>query len=332
MDIRLRFRGRIRLAPASLILFTLLVGPVAAGEKGGDPLWCFVWITDTECHLMGHGEYLVPLIDAVKLHKPKMVLHTGDTEFEWANRGSWKDILAWYRSAEPPFEFHLSPGNHDDEPTLALKPWISKAATRGIYPIDTGERAEGKGYYKDRVVEEVFIPEWPEWNPEILANPNWQPDGGSPYRYVFRRGGIRFIIRDQFWREEHREWLRDEISRPDDSSVSIILQHKTRHYFPGEEDFPHNVKLVLSGHHEGYKLHEGEGGVTFITGAGIANGPDNESDAMVVWVYPDHLRMDRYVIPPGEPMKPVEGSYTIWTCEGAFSGYERPNAPVPVED
>jgi len=88
-----------------------------------------------------------------------------------------------------------------------------------------------------------------------------------------------------------------------------------------------NVKLVLQGHHEGYKMYGGE--VPRLTGAGIANGPDNESDAFTLWVYKDHLQLDRYVIPAGgRTMKPVEGPVTVWTCEGSFSEYQRPELPA----
>lgn len=75
------------------------------------------------------------------------------------------------------------------------------------------------------------------------------PSSSAPYRYIFKRGGIRFIVLDAYWREEHEEWLRQVLLQPDDSSVSIVLEHKTRGEFPWSElKGRHNVKLVLSSH------------------------------------------------------------------------------------
>jgi len=305
-----------------------------AGPTEDKPLWNLAWLTDTECYWMGHSEYMAPLLEKVRANNPKLIIHTGDTSFEWANRGSWREMIDMLRSETPPMEFHLALGNHDDEDTLALKPWLSLAASRGIYTIDTGERVADQGYYKDRTTEQVLGPEWPAWNPEVVAHPSWQPDGGYPYRYVFKRGGIRFIVCDVTWREGHTEWLRDLLLQPDDSSVSIVLVHKPGREFQFDEvEGRHNVKLVLQGHHEGYKLREGRDGITFMKGAGIANGPDGDSDAFTLWVYKDHLRLDRYFIPPGgKTMPPVEGPITVWTCEGNFSEYVRPEFPTtPAE-
>jgi len=293
------------------------------------PLWNLAWITDTECYWMGHSEYMAPLLEKVRANKPKMVIHTGDTSFEWANHGSWREIIDLLRIETPPIEFHLAPGNHDDEQTTPVKPWLGRAATQGIYPLDTGEIVPEQGYYKDHRTQEVAGPEWPIWNPEVAANPHWQPNGGFPGHYVFKRGGIRFIVLDFYSRPEWQEWLEKIICQPDDSSVSIILQHKTREHYPGDDlKCLHNVKLVLSGHLQGYKRADNRS-VSFIRGAGIANGPDGENDAFTLWVYKDHLRLDRYFVPPGgRTMPPVEGPVTVWTCKGNFSEYVRPEFPT----
>jgi hypothetical protein len=329
----------VRTRPMKKLLVCLLLAmlllasawAVAAAQAAGDadqPLWNFAWITDTECYWQGCSEYMMPLLNAVGANKPKMLIHTGDTSFEWADRGSWNDVLTLIRSQTPPIEFHLAPGNHDDEPSLALRPWLSKAATQGIYTLDTGEVVRDKGYYKDRETKEVSGPEWPIWNPEVAANPHWQPDGGYPYHYVFQRGGIRFIVCDETFRGDYQEWLKDVLSHPDGSSVSIILVHKPGREYPFDEVKDNNVKLILMGHHEGYKMQAGD--ITQVTGAGIANGPRGESDAFTLWVYKDHLRLNRYVIPPGgKQMPPVEGPVTVWTCTGSFSDYQRPATPKP---
>ena len=98
------------------------------------------------------------------------------------------------------------------------------------------------------------------------------------------------------------EWIRGVIVQPDKSSVSIVLQHKHEvadlaKCFERLEG-QHNVKLVLSGDHHNYKYKERHG-VTFITAAGLAKGPTGENDAMTLWVYENHLRLERYVIPRG---------------------------------
>jgi hypothetical protein len=332
---RVRTRGTTLRSALCLCLVAILllglsgVSLAQAAAANDKPLWNLAWITDTECYWMGHSEYLKPLLDAVGANRPKMLLHTGDTSFEWANSGSWRDVLDLMRSRTPPIEFHMAIGDHDDEPNGDTKLWMVKAASKGIYTIDTGEKVPDQGYYKDHKTEEVSGPQWPIWNPEVAANPHWQPDGGYPYRYVFERGGIRFIVCDYDFRGDYDEWLQDVLSHPDGSSVSIILVHNPGRQFPFREAQGHNVKLVLQGHHEGYKMYEGD--VTRITGAGIANGPAGESDAFTLWVYKDHLRLDRYVIPAGgRTMKPVEGPITVWTCEGAFSEYIRP--PMPKTD
>jgi predicted MPP superfamily phosphohydrolase len=323
-----------RLIFVACVVALLLIGwcgvsfaQAAAAEEA--PLWNLAWITDTECYWMGDGDYLMPLLEAVGANHPKMLLHTGDTSFEWANSGSWEDVLTLIRSQTPPIEFHLAPGNHDDEPNGALKPWLLRAASKGIYTLDTGEKVADKGYYKDHKTELVSGPEWPIWNPEVAADPHWQPDGDYPYHYVFERGGIRFIVCDYDWRDGYEDWLREVLSQRDDSSVTIAMVHNPGRQFPFDEvEGGHNVKLVLQGHHEGYKEYK-NGDVTRITGAGIANGPDGESDAFTLWVYKDHLRLDRYVIPPGgRSVKPVENPVTVWTCEGSFSEYQRPELPI----
>ena len=151
--------------------------------------------------------------------------------------------------------------------------------------LDTGEKAEGQGYYHNRVAVDATGLLWPAWNPEVVDHPAWQPEANKkprhwqhpeiPYRYVFKRGGIRFIVCDCFYTDEQRDWIRDLIVRPNDSSASILLQHKHEvdalaKYFEGLEG-RHNVRLALSGDHHNYGL-EKRHGVTFVTGAGMARG------------------------------------------------------------
>ena len=48
---------------------------------------------------------------------------------------------------------------------------------------------------------------------------------------------------------------------------------------------------------------------------------------MMLRVYKDYLRLDRYIIPKGSSEAIVYGPEPIWMCEGQFSEYERPELP-----
>jgi hypothetical protein len=318
---------------AVTLCLAFVLQPVQANGED-DPLWCFAWITDTQTP---DCRWLQAVVTEVMNNDPRLVIHTGDTRFEWANQCAWRDALAMLRIETPPIEFHLAPGNHDLEHGY-LKRHLRRAATEGVYTLDTGRVAAGQGYYQNRIVEYAQGEEWPVWNPEVINHPAWQtwanqPDATGekpPYRYVFKRGGIRFIVCDCYYSQDQRDWIRDLIVRPDDSSVSILFHHKHEandlaKYFEGLEG-RHNVKLVLTGDHHNY-VYEERHGVTFITSAGMAEGHLDESDAMTMWVYEDHLRLDRHVLAKGRPMKPIEKPVTIWTCEGEFTEYKRPGTP-----
>ncbi|NIP23063.1 MAG: hypothetical protein GWN67_03285 [Phycisphaerae bacterium] len=318
------------------ILGICLAANAQPETKDDKPLWNVAWITDTQTP---DCEWINTLCARLSANKPKIVIHTGDTRFEWANQCAWKDAVDMQRVEMPPIEFHLAPGNHDLQNGL-LKYHLRKAATQGIYRSDTGLKATGHGYYHNRVPENTSGPLWPIWNPEVANHPAWQISANKkpahwqhpdpPYHYVFKRGGIRFIVCDTYYTREQKEWIRNLIVQPDDSSVSIVLQHKHEvndlaKYFDGLKG-RHNVKLVLSGDHHHY-CYEQRDGITYITAAGMAAGQYGNCDAMTLWVYKDHLRLDRYLLPKGLPMKPIQGPTTIWTCEGDFSEYKRPEFP-----
>ncbi|HPD29676.1 MAG TPA: metallophosphoesterase [Phycisphaerae bacterium] len=319
---------RLSLTIAGCLLLGILVSPTTAANE--TPLWSIAWISDTQTPAC---EWVTALCEKVKADRPSMVIHTGDVRFEWANQCAWKDVLNLLRISSPPIEFHLAPGNHDLTNEV-LKNHLRRAATRGIYLLDTGATAEGQGYYHSRFTTEISGPSWPIWNPEVAVHPAWQPDAPqAPYRYVFKRGGIRFIVCDCYYTDEQRDWVRDLITQPDDSSVTIILQHKHEvdqlaKYVEGL-DGKHNVKLMLSGDHHNY-CYEQRHGVTFITSAGMAEGANRDSDAFTLRVYKDRLKLDRYLLPKGKPVTAIEGPTTVWECEGRFSEYRRPEYPVAI--
>ncbi|MGQ9649001.1 MAG: metallophosphoesterase family protein [Phycisphaerae bacterium] len=319
-----RFLSRLCLMIAGFLPLGMLVSPTRATET---PLWSIAWISDTQTPSC---EWITALCEKVKADRPSMVIHTGDVRFEWANECAWKDVLNLLRISSPPVEFHLAPGNHDLTNEV-LKHHLRRAATRGVYLLDTGVKAEGQGYYHNRVTTEIAGPMWPIWNPEVAVHPAWQPDAPkAPYRYVFKRGGIRFVVCDCYYSDEQRDWVRDVITRPDDSSVTIILQHKHEvdalAKYVEDLEGKHNVKLMLSGDHHNY-CYEHRHGVTFITSAGMAEGANRDSDAFTLRVYKDHLKLDRYLLPKSQPVTAIEGPTTVWECKGRFSEYRRPQYP-----
>ena len=192
----------------------------AAPARADQSLWNAVWITDTQTPDCGR---IAALVDRLKAEKPTLIIHTGDARFEWVNQCAWKEVMSLMLAQDPPIELHLAPGNHDLNSGL-LKEHLRRAASRGVYLVDTGQQAEGKGYYHNRVTADASGPEWPIWNPEVAVHSAWQPEANTrpehhmhpdpPYRYVFKRGGIVFTldpvkitpgapvgIRDDFFRE-----------------------------------------------------------------------------------------------------------------------------------
>jgi arylsulfatase A len=299
-----------------VLAFALCLLPATVAAQQDAPLWTFAWLTDTqtpEC------DWIAALVDRVMSDKPRMVVHTGDTNFGWANTCAMAQFLRLMRSETPSVELHVAPGNHDGSGNL--KAFLQRAASRGIYPV---EAADGH-------LEHMAGPQWPVWNPEIVDNPHWQFGGKPPFRYVFKRGGIRFIVCDCYFTDEQRDWVRNLIVQPDDSPVTIILQHENNveqlaRYVEGLEG-KHNVRLVMSGHGHTFTKQERHG-VTFIQSEGMFFGHYKESDAMTMRVYGDRLQLDRYVLPPGEPRAVVQGPSTIWTCSGKFAKYQRPSMPT----
>jgi len=311
--------------------FSVGIRPAGGAETGSEPLWNAAVITDTQTLQV---EWITALISRLEEVRPEVVIHTGDTDFLWADSWTFKAVADLVHARAGSAEFHLAPGNHDVHGGI-LKAHLREAATEGIFRLERAPTFGGAGYLSSRVAAYITGPRLPVWNPEILDHPGWQSDSrlksaglgrsANTCRYVFRRGGIRFIVCDWCYSRDQKDWLRQVITEPDDSSVSIVLHHsheKLTRYFDGLEG-RHNVKLVLSGHDHKYRRLE-KGGITYITGAGIAKGNRGDCDAMVLRVYGDRLVLARYLVPKGGGRPIVEGPESIWTCEGQFGRYEKP--------
>ncbi|MBN2272422.1 MAG: metallophosphoesterase, partial [Sedimentisphaerales bacterium] len=327
-----------RLHNLSIIVIAALFGFRAFGsgvQLSIEPLWSVGIIADTQTW---DRDCIEGLLGRLKAEHPNMVIHLGDTNFEWSNQFVLKAVADLVDGENGPIEFHLAPGNHDMRGG-SLKEGLRQAATQGVFRLDKGPTFAGRGYLHSGVAAYVPDPLMPVWNPEIVNHPAWQTDlnvrfavlGGQSehLRYVFKRGGIRFIVCDWSYSDEQREWLRDIITRPDDSSVSIVLHHehkidKLSRYFEGL-DGRHNVKLVLSGHDHRY-YHEKQGAITYITSAGIARS-ERGCDGMILRVYRNYLRLDRYVLDKGATAGLVLGPEPIWMCTGNFGQYHRPELP-----
>lgn len=336
----LRFKGYFmksclhRLSiPAIVVIWSF--GAHGASALNVEPLWSVGIITDTQT---SDKAYLTSLLERIKGEQPEMVVHIGDTYFDWSNQFVLRTVADMLEGTPGVAEFHLAPGNHDMK-NGELKAYLRSAATRGVFRLDTGPTFAGNNYLHSRVAAYVPDPLIRVWNPEIVNHPAWQPDPKPKYaamgfdsrsnRYVFKRGGIRFIICDWDYSEAQKQWIRDIITRPDDSSATIVFHHyhkpaKLAGYFEGLEG-RHNVKLVLSGHDHRYN-HTKEGGITYITAAGIARS-GRDCDAMVLRVHSNYLRLDRYIIPKGSPGAIVSRTAPIWTCSGSFGLYQKPELP-----
>jgi len=116
---------------------------VARAEDGDDrPLWNVAWITDTqtpEC------EWITMLLARLMANKPKIVIHTGDIRFEWANRCAWKDVVDLLRVETPPIEFHLAPATSFPQRS---KKWPDGTPTLGFLKYDVS----------DTGIKKTFIP------------------------------------------------------------------------------------------------------------------------------------------------------------------------------
>jgi predicted phosphodiesterase len=329
----MKLRLHLLLVAAIIFVFSAAGWGMSVEHMGVKPLWRAAVISDTQTD---QREWMVALFNQLRDAEPDMVLHTGDTHFDWSGAFALRALACLLRSKPGSLEFHLTPGNHDMDGGL-VKSHLRRAAIEGLFRSDRGITFKGPEYALKRVSAFVPNPILPAWNPEIADHPAWQvgmttrvlkkeyPDVvGS--RYVFKRGGIRFIVCDWDYSKDQAEWVRDIITRPDDSSVTVMLHHyhsvgTISRYFKGLKG-QHNVKLVLTGHDHSYD-YEVKDGITYVRQAGIAQ-HEGDCDSLILNVYKDYLRLDRYVIPGDMTFPAVLGPEPIWICEGDFSEYERP--------
>jgi predicted phosphodiesterase len=295
-------------------------------------LWKAAIITDTQTP---DEAKLTTMLERIRQVDPDIVIHTGDTDFDNPKKYSARAVADLLRTESGWREFHLAPGNHDMR-RGRLKAPLRFAATMSGFNLKNGLQIERNTRFQARIAKYTPDTVLRPWNADIVNHLAWQAEpivryadwGRSPksLRYVFKRGRIRFIVCDWSYSSEQRTWLRDLLTRPDDSSLSIILHHEHRirklsNYLEGLEG-RHNVKLVLSGHDHRYHYYVRDG-IAYITGAGLARS-GRDCDALVLEVFSDHVRLDRYVIPKGADLAdPIEAK-PIWTRKGQFTEYVRP--------
>ena len=63
---------------------------VSAAVAEEEPLWNVAWITDTQTPAC---EWVRLLTSRVQAGECEMVIYTGDTRFEWANRRAWEAVM-----------------------------------------------------------------------------------------------------------------------------------------------------------------------------------------------------------------------------------------------
>ena len=332
----MRHRLRLLVVVSAVTGFSVGIHPAGGMEAGEEPLWNAAVITDTQTLQI---ERIGALLGRLEEVRPEVVIHTGDTDFEWADHWTLKAVADLVHAGTRAAEFHLAPGNHDMHNGM-LKAHLREAATEGVFRLERAPTFGGVEYLSSRAAAYITGPRLPVWNPDVVRHPAWQSDvalesaglgrSGNACRYVFKRGWIRFIVCDWCYTKEQREWFRQVVTEPDDSSASIMLHHsheKLTRYFEGLEG-RHNVKLVLSGHDHRYHRQEKDG-IMYITAAGVAKGNRGDCDAMVLRVYSDHLMLERYVVPKGSRRPTVYGPEAIWMCEGQFGRYQRPDLSRP---
>ena len=139
---------------------------------GIEPLWSVGIISDTQT---SDRAYITSLMRRIKAEEPELVVHIGDTCFDSSNQFVLKNVADLLEGNPGGAEFHLAPGNHDMR-NGALKGYLRRAATRGVFRLDTGPTFGGHSYLHSRVSAYVPGPLMPVWNPEIVNHPAWQVD------------------------------------------------------------------------------------------------------------------------------------------------------------
>ncbi|MHC4742204.1 MAG: metallophosphoesterase family protein [Planctomycetota bacterium] len=325
------------LITAILLLCSRRLCALDTGQQEIDlgQLWKAAIITDTQ---MPDRAKLITMLERIKQADPNIVIHTGDTDFDNPRKASAKAVAELLRTESGWREFHLAPGNHDMRRSRLKEP-LRLAATIGGFNLKTGLHVERNTRFEARIAKYTPDTVWRPWNADVVDHLGWQAEpivryadwgrSAKSLRYVFERGGIRFIVCDWSYSSEQRRWLRDVITRPDDSSLSIILHHahsirKLSNYLEGFEG-QHNVKLVLSGHDHRHHYYVRDG-IAYITASGLARS-GRDCDALVLEVFSDHVRLDRYVIPKGASLTDPINPRPIWTRKGDFTEYVRPKLP-----
>jgi len=194
-------RSHCLLVAAIIFVFSAAGWGMSVEHMGVKPLWRAAVISDTQTD---QREWMVALFNQLRDAEPDMVLHIGDTHFDWSGAFALRALACLLRSKPGGLEFHLAPGNHDMDGGL-VKSHLRRAAIEGLFRSDRGITFKGPEYALKRVSAFVPNPILPAWNPEIADHPAWQvgmttrvlkkeyPDVvGS--RSVFKGGWIRVFV------------------------------------------------------------------------------------------------------------------------------------------
>jgi hypothetical protein len=232
------------------------------------------------------------------------MIHLGDYTF--AERGDSlinKVILRKRGMAEDkyglPIEFHGVNGNHGSGYNKAMNDLSRNIICLGRFEEQVNPlMINGRANYGVPQTNEPLNPVVQNLYSYCVPEGYYDPDNiqltfpkESKFfqQYSFIRGGIKFIITgyDVIQNQERREWVKSEICKPENSSVTIIYTHNPPawHYQDGYDsnsirfwnqlidnlDCENNFKVIVGGHvHRFDKLEHS--GVTYITVSGMFYG------------------------------------------------------------
>src|SRR3990172_4278561 len=135
----MRLRSSHLVVGAIVLVFSLAGWGMSVEHMGTEPLWKAAVISDTQT---SQREWMVALFNQLRDAEPDMVLHTGDTHFDWSGAFALRALACLLRSKPGGLEFHLAPGNHDMDGGL-LKSHLRPGPIGGLFPTPRGVTFQG---------------------------------------------------------------------------------------------------------------------------------------------------------------------------------------------